>query len=218
MKALVASVFVMAVPAITLAQSTAPSSPSGASTSHQRSVTGSSDAESMQTPGGTSPADASTPHQRDSLKTATGASITPGEFVTKAGLDGMTEVQVGMLAQQKAQSAGVKKFAQQMVSDHTKANMELKSIAASKSLAVPAQLDPEHQSMVQALDGKTGSAFDATYISEMSMAHDKAIALFTSAKGSTDPGIAAFAASTLPTLQMHKQMLTTLQSSAHAAN
>jgi len=38
----------------------------------------------------------------------------------------MAEIQAGQLALQKAQSDGVKKFAQQMVTDHMKANTELK--------------------------------------------------------------------------------------------
>ena len=172
----------------------------------------------MPAAGGTSPADASTPHQRDSLKTTTGAHVSANDFVTKATLDGMTEVQVGQMAIQKAQSDGVKRFAQQMVTDHTKANTELKSIASGKNIPVPAQLDAEHQSMVDGLNGKNGAAFDAMYIAQMTTAHDKAIALFNAAKGSNDSGIAAFASKTLPTLQMHRQMLSSLQSASHAGN
>ena len=44
----------------------------------------------------------------------------------------------------------------------------------------------------------------------------KAIALFNAAKGSSDSDIAAFAGKTLPTLQVHRQMLSTLQSSSQS--
>ncbi len=68
----------------------------------------------------------------------------------------MTEVQVGQLAVRKAQSDGVKKFAQQMVTDRTKANTELNSVAGGKNILLPTQLDVEHQSMVDGLNGKGG--------------------------------------------------------------
>ncbi len=45
----------------------------------------------------------------------------------------------------------------------------------------------------------------------MTTAHDKAIALFNAAKASSDSDIAAFPGKTLPTLQIHRQMLSTLQ-------
>lgn len=44
----------------------------------------------------------------------------------------MAEVELGMLAQQKATDAGVKEFDAMMVNDHTAANDKLKAIAVGK--------------------------------------------------------------------------------------
>lgn len=132
--------------------------------------------------------------------------MSPQEFVTKAGMDGMTEVQLGQLAAKQAQSNDVKQFAQQMITDHGKANAELTALAQRKGVPAPTALDPEHKSMLQMLSSKSGAAFDAAYVNEMVGAHDKAIALFTRAGNSSDADIAGFAKKTLPTLQMHKQM------------
>ena len=132
--------------------------------------------------------------------------MSPQEFVTKAGMDGMTEVQLGQLAAKQGHSSDVTQFAQQMVSDHGKANTELTTLAKRKNLTVPTALDSEHQAMVQMLSAKSGAALDGAYANEMVSMHDKAIALFTRASSSTDADIAEFAKKTLPTLQMHKQM------------
>jgi putative membrane protein len=56
------------------------------------------------------------------------------KFVNMAARDGEAEVILGKLAAEKASSEDVKKFGQQMVDDHTKANEELKSIATSKNI------------------------------------------------------------------------------------
>ena len=75
------------------------------------------------------------------------ARMTPAdkEWVTKAGMGGLAEVQTGNLALQKAQNADVKAFAQRMVTDHRKANEELEQLATTKGLTLPAQLDGDHK-------------------------------------------------------------------------
>jgi putative membrane protein len=52
----------------------------------------------------------------------------------KAAKGGMMEVAMGKLASEQGQSADVKKFGERMVTDHSKANDELKSIAKKKAL------------------------------------------------------------------------------------
>ena len=56
-------------------------------------------------------------------------------FAVKAGSGGMMEVELGKLAQQNAQSQRVKNFGSMMIRDHSKANKELMTIAANKSIA-----------------------------------------------------------------------------------
>jgi putative membrane protein len=138
----------------------------------------------------------------------------PQAFVEKAALDGMTEVELGKLAQQKASSAEVKQFGAQMVKDHGKANAELTSLAKPKNLTVPAKLDAKHQQMVDELKSKSGAEFDAAYAEHMQMDHSKAVDLFTAASKGSDPEIAAFARKTLPTLKEHKKMADALPSAS----
>src|SRR5262245_37184740 len=53
------------------------------------------------------------------------------QFVMEAAMGGMTEVELSKLAVEKATNARVKTFGQQMVTDHGKANDELKTLASS---------------------------------------------------------------------------------------
>ena len=61
-------------------------------------------------------------------------------FVKSAANGGMMEVQMGQLATKNATSQEVKDFGQMMVTDHGKANDELKSLAATKELKLPTEL------------------------------------------------------------------------------
>ena len=130
----------------------------------------------------------------------------PKTFVTKAALDGMTEVEAGKVALMKSQDPGILSFAKRMVDDHGKANAELSSIAKAKGIDAPKELDAEHQAMLDTLSAKSGADFDREYSHHMNMDHSKAIALFESASKSSDPDLASFAKKTLPTLKQHKQL------------
>jgi putative membrane protein len=141
----------------------------------------------------------------------------PATFVTKAAQGGMTEIALSKAAATKSSDPGVKKFAEQMVQDHQKANDDLGSIARKKGLTVPDSLDAEHQAVVQKLNNKSGSQFDQAYGKQMALDHAKAVALFNGATQSTDPDLAAFAKKTLPTLKEHKQMAANLPGAAHSA-
>lgn len=129
------------------------------------------------------------------------------EFMTEAASGGMMEVELGQLAANKAVSADVKKFAKMMVTDHTKANNELKSLAAQKGITLPAMIMEKHQKMVNDLTAKTGKDFDKEYMNMMVDDHKEDIDAFEKAadKGN-DADVKAFAAKTLPTLKHHLQM------------
>src|SRR5262245_26359999 len=66
-------------------------------------------------------------------------------FVKQAAIGGMAEVQAGRLATQKASNDKVKAFGERMVTDHGKANDQLKALAATKKIAVSTDIDAEHK-------------------------------------------------------------------------
>ena len=129
------------------------------------------------------------------------------EFMNEAASGGMMEVELGQLAANKAVSADVKKFAKMMVDDHTKANNELKSLAAQKGITLPTMLMEKHQKMVNDLTAKMGKEFDKEYMNMMVDDHKEDIDAFekTAEKGN-DADLKAFAAKTIPTLKQHLEM------------
>jgi putative membrane protein len=190
--------------------------PSAASSPHQRGATHSEHTAESSTKAGTTPGAASSPHQQEATKMAAGAQ-TPATFVKKASMAGMTEVELAKLALEKSQDANVRGFAQRMVSDHGKANMELAAIAKRKDLEVPQSLDSEQRMKVQELSGKSGAEFDAAYAQHMVMDHDKATALFEGASKGGDAELASFAQKTLPTIKEHEKMAKDLKSQTRSA-
>lgn len=131
-----------------------------------------------------------------------------GSFTTNAAQGGMAEVKMGNLALAKAQSAEVKQFAEKMVADHTKANNDLKEVAAKKSVALPSDISDEQKSTMDKLAKLSGADFDKEYVKAMVEDHEKDVKEFqTQAQSGTDDDVKAFAARTLPTLQEHLTMI-----------
>lgn len=126
------------------------------------------------------------------------------EFIEKAAAGGLMEVQVGNLAQQKAQNADAKSFGSMLVTDHTAANNELKTLAQNKGVALPTALPKKEQKVIDKLE--KSKHFDKDFAKDGVKDHKKDIKEFEKAsKDAKDPDVKAFAAKTLPTLQKHLQ-------------
>jgi putative membrane protein len=93
------------------------------------------------------------------------------EFIKKAAIANMAEIQLGQLAGTKAESPEVKQFAQTMVDEHTKALDELKQAAGSSGATLPTELDKKHQKLQDKLSKLSGAEFDKKYMEAMVDAH-----------------------------------------------
>jgi len=94
-----------------------------------------------------------------------------------------------------------------MVTDHSKANDELKSWAQQKNVTLPTELDAKHKAKRDQLAKLSGEAFDKAYMRDMLADHQHDVAAFkresTSAK---DSDLKAWAGKTLPTLEEHLKL------------
>jgi putative membrane protein len=130
--------------------------------------------------------------------------LTDAKFVAKAWTCGIHEVELGKLCATQASDAEVKKFGERMVADHSKANEDLKAAARSANIPLPEKITAEEQKEIDRLKLLKGAEFDKAYIAHMVKDHEKAEAMLNKAsKELKDPGLKAFAAKSLPTVQEH---------------
>jgi putative membrane protein len=98
-------------------------------------------------------------------------------FVREAAIGGMAEVELSKIAQ-KSENSDVKRIADRMIEDYTKANGQLTSIATGRGVDLPKALDSEHERIRQKLQTLHGKAFDDQYMHDMVEDHNKAVNLF----------------------------------------
>ena len=113
-------------------------------------------------------------------------------FMHKAAKGGMMEVAMGRQAEQNGKSDDVKSFGKRMVTDHSKANDKLKSIAAKKGVKLSSKEPSEKWSS------------DKAYMDMMVKDHEKDLAEFQDeAKNGSDPDVKKFAEDTAKMVQEH---------------
>jgi predicted outer membrane protein len=135
------------------------------------------------------------------------------DFVTRAAISNMFEIQSSQLAQQKAQNDRVRQFAQSMVQDHTAAGDKLKSATQGiQGVTVPTSLDQPRQQMMQTLQSTSGPGFDRDYVQMQVTAHRDAVNLFDQyAQNEDNQQLKQFAQQTLPALREHLHSVEQIQ-------
>src|SRR5205085_9299039 len=127
-------------------------------------------------------------------------SIGDRSFMREAAKGGMMEVAMGRQAEQNASNADVKRFGARMVTDHGKANSELKSIGSKKGVELPGAKEP----------GKSKS--DKDYMDAMVKDHEKDLADFEKeAKNGSDPDVKQFAEKTSSVIRKHLDLAKEVQ-------
>jgi putative membrane protein len=135
---------------------------------------------------------------------SSGLTAADKKFVMAAADGGMAEVELGQLAVEKGSSDDVKKFGQRMVDDHSKANDQLKQLAASKGVDLPQDVSAKDKATKARLSKLSGDQFDKAYMADMVQDHKKDVADFKKeSQSGKDTDIKNFASQTLPTLQDH---------------
>jgi putative membrane protein len=150
--------------------------------------------------------------KKESASQESSLSASDQKFIMKAAMGGMAEVKLGQLAEKNGSSTQVKEFGAMMVKDHSKANAQLMSVAKSKGVTLPSELDEKHQTKYEKMSQMKADDFDKAYIKDMVADHKTDVALFQAeAKKGDDAEVKSFATQTLPTLQMHLEHIEGLQ-------
>jgi putative membrane protein len=126
------------------------------------------------------------------------------EFMTEAAQSNMLEVVLGREIVRRAKSSEVKAFGERMVTDHAKANDELRRIAERRGVTLPMELDEEHRRELAQLAALSDEKLDKEYAALMVEEHTHDVEAFRDASNKIqDPELRAWAAKTLPMLEEH---------------
>lgn len=138
------------------------------------------------------------------------------DFVKKAAIANMFEIETSKVALTRSTSADVKAYAQMIIDEHTKAAADFKAAATTGGIAeavIPTALDEKHAKKLAKLNEEDADDFDDEYLEEQEEAHESAIKLFKDyADDGDNASLKSFAAVTVPTLQKHKEQVDSLDS------
>lgn len=128
------------------------------------------------------------------------------KFIKQAAEMQLQEIRLGKLAQQKGKSSHVKDLGKMMEDDHTTSMNELKALAKSKSITLPAEANNDAKDDYTMLERKSGDDFDKAYSAMMVEHHEEAISLFErGASEAKDDELKAWSSKKLSTLRTHLQ-------------
>ena len=146
--------------------------------------------------------------ERAGVNSTLGIAPSTQDFVTQAAISDMAEIESSKLAATKTDGK-TKAFAEKMIKDHTETSIELKGLVTGGKVkaTLPTEMDAAHKSKVDKLKGLSGASFAKEYDDMQVAAHKDAVSLFERyAKSGENAELKAFAAKTLPHLQMHLKM------------
>ena len=160
----------------------------------------------------------SSPAASGSSETASSSANDPDQkFIMDAAKGNRAEVELGKLVAGKAEDKDVKKFAQMMVDDHTKALNELQKLAQSKNITLPDGLPADAQDLESKLSSESGKQLDKDYMDNMVQDHQKDVQEFQDASQNVqDKDVKQWASKTLPTLQKHLKKAQQIDSKMNA--
>ena len=129
-------------------------------------------------------------------------------FMAMAAAGDLYEIESSRLALGKSQNADVRRFAQTMITDHTKTTATLKAQARAAGLTPPTPtLMPMQRDNIAKLRPLTGAAFDREYTMQQGASHQMALELNQgyAANGDT-PALRTAASGAVPIIQNHIAM------------
>jgi putative membrane protein len=145
--------------------------------------------------------------EKTGVNSALGIAPKTEDFIKEAAMSDMLEIEAAKVAQQKG-NADEKKFAEQMITDHTKTSTELKGIVTGElAAAIPTALDDSSRKKLDKLKDAKPDNFASEYDPMQVSAHKDAVSLFERyAKGGENSKLKDWAGKTLPALQHHLDM------------
>ena len=125
-------------------------------------------------------------------------------FLRMAAIANMTEAHLGQMAEGQAAQPGVQDFGKTLVKDHTMAYQELAMLDGKLGATIPKGINARRDRTIQSLSELKGRKFDAQFLRDEVLDHERAIAAFKrEVEHGEDQDVKAYATQVLPTMEEH---------------
>ncbi len=126
------------------------------------------------------------------------------DFILSAAGDGVFEVRMAREALSRSSNLDVRRFAEQIIKDHTEALNSLKAIARSRLMQITPVMDRAHQNILDDMTRTRPEVFDRDFINFMINDHRLDLGLLLEYREKTkDPNILEWIAKALPLVRKH---------------
>ena len=134
-------------------------------------------------------------------------------FIRSAAEASMSQVDLGKVAEQRAQNPEVKKFAQLLVEEHSKLTEQLKQLGMAESINLPTSVSHTDADAHRHLATLSGAGFDKSYIQQVISELERQSTEFKrGASTATKTNLKYFAERALPTIETQLQQAKQLSS------
>jgi len=148
------------------------------------------------------PADTAALDGMSATESAVDSGVT--NFVQKASLSNLYEIEAGKIALERSNVQSVKDFAQKMVDGHAAGLAELTRLSTAAMVSPPSALDNDHMGKLDALRKASAEDFDDVYIDQQTEAHENTLDLMKDfASNGKDAALQGFATRMVPTVEQH---------------
>ena len=125
-------------------------------------------------------------------------------FVEKATLSNMFEIESAKLALERSKVQPIKDYAQAILDAHTASSSELAPLASAALVTAPTQLDSGFQSQLKQLQDASVEDFDDRYLDQQTEVHENTASLLKDfSVNGKDAQLQAFALKMLPIVEAH---------------
>ena len=124
-------------------------------------------------------------------------------FIKQASRHGLLAIEFSKIAERQASSPEVRRFAQRMISDHTRYYNALKKMAAEKYILLPIKMEQEDVDKLNELRKLKGTSFDESYMKAIISSHETAVESFEMGARNRDREVNKFAGGKLDSIKIN---------------
>lgn len=142
----------------------------------------------------------------DTEEIVPGTSEQDEDFAISASYVNIAEIRLSQMAVQKSTNDSINSYAREMITDHTTAQNELRTISNDLNIVLNDSLDQAHSTLYNQLSALKGFAFDSAYIANQVTDHQSTKTLLeTMISNRGDSSLVSYANKRLPIVNRHLQ-------------